>query len=74
MLRPFFNPYIHLNARTYTKLIFKLTEKKIKHLHVDNIKMYLQETGYKSMDYTVLTQDMIHRQQLVNTAINLQVP
>jgi hypothetical protein len=40
---------------------------------VDNIKMYLRELGWQSMDWTNLAQDRDQWRELVNTIINLLV-
>jgi hypothetical protein len=41
---------------------------------VDNIKMYLREIGWGSMDWIHLAQDKDQWRALVNTVMNLRVP
>jgi hypothetical protein len=41
---------------------------------VDNIKMYLRETGWGGMDWINLAQDRDQWRALVNTVMNLRVP
>jgi hypothetical protein len=40
----------------------------------DNIRMYLMEIGWKSVDWVHLAQDRDQRRALVNTVMNLRVP
>ena len=40
----------------------------------DNIKMNLQEVGFRSVDWTELAQDRDSRWALVNAVMNLRVP
>ena len=40
----------------------------------DNIKMDVQEVGWRDMDWILLAQDRDRRSVLVNGVINLQVP
>jgi hypothetical protein len=41
---------------------------------VNNIKMYLRETGWDGMDWIDLAQDRDQSRALVNTMMNLWVP
>jgi hypothetical protein len=41
---------------------------------VDNIKMYLQETGWDGVDWIDMAQDRDQWRALVNTVLNLRVP
>jgi hypothetical protein len=40
----------------------------------DNIKMNLQEVGWRSMDWTDLAQDRVRGRALVNAVMNVRVP
>jgi hypothetical protein len=40
----------------------------------DNIKMYLQEVGWQSMDWIDMAQDRDRWLAVVNTVMNLRVP
>jgi hypothetical protein len=41
---------------------------------VDNIKMYLRETGWDGMDWIDLAENRDQLRALVNTVMNLRVP
>jgi hypothetical protein len=41
---------------------------------MDNIKMYLRETGWGRMNWIVLAQDRDQWRALMNTVMNLRVP
>jgi hypothetical protein len=41
---------------------------------MDNIKMYLRETGWDSMDWIDPAQDKDQWRAIVNTVMNLHVP
>jgi hypothetical protein len=45
-----------------------------RHRWVDNIKIYLRETGWDGMDWIDLAQDRDQWRALVNTVMNLRVP
>jgi hypothetical protein len=45
-----------------------------RHRRVDNIKIYLRETGWDGMDWVNLAQDRDQWRALVNMGINLWVP
>jgi hypothetical protein len=47
---------------------------RLRHRWVDNIKMDLREIIWSAMDWIVLAQDKDQWRDLVNTAINIQVP
>ena len=40
----------------------------------DNIKMYVKEVGWRSMDWIDLAQDRVRWQALANAVMNLQGP
>ena len=40
----------------------------------DNIKMNLQEIGWKGMDWIDISQDSDRRQTVMNAVMNLRVP
>jgi len=40
----------------------------------DNIKMHLQEVGWRGKDWVDLTQDRDRRRALMNVVLNLRVP
>jgi len=40
----------------------------------DNIKIDLQEVGFRGMDWIEMDQDRIRRRALVNAVMNLRVP
>jgi hypothetical protein len=44
------------------------------HRWEDNIRMYLQEVEYESMDWIVVAQDRDSWQAFVNAVMNFQVP
>jgi hypothetical protein len=45
-----------------------------RHRWVDNIKIYLRQIGWDSMDWIVLAQDSDQWKPLVNMVMNLRVP
>jgi hypothetical protein len=45
-----------------------------RHRWVDNIKMYIREIEWDSMDWIDLAQDRDQWRTLVNTVMNLRVP
>jgi len=45
-----------------------------RHRRKDNIKTYLQEVGWESLDWIELAQDRDRWMSLVNAAMNLRVP
>jgi hypothetical protein len=44
------------------------------HIWEDNIRMYLEGTGWEGMDWISLAKDKDQQQASVNTVINCQVP
>jgi hypothetical protein len=48
--------------------------QKVRNHWKNNIKMYLRETGWDSMDWIDLAEDRDQWRALVNTVINLRVP
>ena len=58
----------------YRVLVGKRALGRPRHRWEDNIKMDLQEVGWRGKDWIDLAQDRNRWQALVNTVMNLQVP